>query len=102
MEYSLLPSSITADNILLVGHASNIDTNTRLLCGRRALTKAEMNELMHGVPYACMLMAERNESNEWNIVPSCVYPISHNKNPHFDWSRIANFDPDVSPSPNAN
>ena len=86
----------SADNILFVGHASNIDTNTRQLTGGRPLNKTEMTEVMqHAVSYACMIIAERNEHNKWQVVSPFVYPVSHNKNPRFDWSKVANFDPDV-------
>lgn len=78
----------------MVGHASNIDTNTRQLTGRRPLDKAEMTELMHhAVSYACMITAERNEQNKWQIVPPFIHPVSHNKNSRFDWTKVANYDP---------
>lgn len=85
-----------ADNILLVGHASNIDTNTRQLVGRRPLIKSEMTVLMQDIPYSCMITCERSEEdNKWRIVPPYAYPVSHNKNPRFDWSRVANYNPDA-------
>lgn len=86
---------------MFVGHASNLDTNTRLLMGRRALSKDEMGPMMHGVSYACFTQLEQNADGQWEMVPPCVYPVSHNKNPPYDWKRMAEFNPTTPLPPGA-
>lgn len=70
---------------MLVGHAANIETNSRLLVGAKCRTIHEVGKLMGKVSYASLLMVEKVNENQWQIVAPNVYPISHNKNFHFDW-----------------
>lgn len=80
---------------MIVGHASNIDTNSRLLIKKRALNEPEMTELMRScITYSGLLQVERNEGDQWKVVQPSVYSVSHTKNVHFDWDAVANFDPD--------
>lgn len=95
--YEIFFSLFAAENVLIVGHASNIDTNSRLLIKKRALNEPEMTELMRScITYSGLLQVERNEDDQWKVVQPSVYSVSHTKNVHFDWKAVANFDPDNS------
>lgn len=79
-------TKLTSKNILLVAHAANIETNSRLLLGGQCLTINEMCKLMPNVSYASLLTVEKNdESNRWQIANSNVFPMSHSRNFQFDW-----------------
>lgn len=73
----------------MVGHASNIETNSRMLIGRKARSHFDMGKIMEKVPYASLLMLEKSQKNKWKIVSPNVYPITHNKNLRFDWKDVA-------------
>lgn len=77
-------TKLTSKNILLVGHAANLDTNSRLLLGGQSLALSEVCKLMTNVSYASLLTVEKND-DQWQIANSNVYPISHSRNFHFDW-----------------
>lgn len=78
-------TKLTCKNILLVAHAANIETNSRLMVGGSVRTMAEIAKLMSNVPYASLLALEKINDEHWQIVASNVHPISHNKNFQFDW-----------------
>lgn len=85
-------TKLTSKNILLVGHAANIETNSRLLVGGKCRTINELAKIMAKVPYASLLSVEKVNDEVWKIVAPNVYPISHNKNFHFDWRDFADTD----------
>lgn len=78
-------TQLTSKNILLVAHAANIETNSRLVVGGGVRTMGEIAKLMAKVPYASLLALEKLNGERWQIVASNIHPISHNKNFQFDW-----------------
>lgn len=82
-------TKLTSKNILLVAHAANIETNSRLLVGGGVRTMGEIAKLMAKVSYASLLALEKMNGERWQIVASNVHPISHNKNFQFDWRHFA-------------
>lgn len=90
-------TKLTSENILLVGHAANIETNSRLLAGGKCRTMAEVAKLMSKVPYASLLAMEKVNNSQWKVVAPNVYPISHTRNFHFDWREFAD-DQDINSS----
>lgn len=89
-------TKLTSKNILLVAHAANIETNSRLLVGGGVRTMGEIAKLMSKVSYASLLALEKVNGERWQIVASNVHPISHNKNFQFDWRNFV--DANVSAS----
>lgn len=78
-------TKLTTKNILIVGHAANLETNSRLLLGGKVRTVTEMARLMSKVPYASLLAVEKLNNDEWKIVSSNVLPMGHSKKPQFNW-----------------
>lgn len=89
-------TKLTSKNILLVAHAANIETNSRLVVGGGVRTMGQIAKLMAKVPYASLMALEKVDGERWQIVASNVHPISHNKNFQFDWRHFvdANRDSD--------
>ena len=72
-----------------MGHASNLETNTRLLLGRPKRTQREMMKWMGKVSYLSLVQLEKSTESQWQFVKPNVYPLSHNKNPRFDYRDVA-------------
>lgn len=72
-------------NILIVGHGTNLDTNTRLLQGKPRLTTLEMSTIQQNVSFCALLCLEETEKKDWKIVSSPLCQITHAPNARFDW-----------------
>lgn len=71
---------------LIVGHAANLETNSRLLLGGKPLPMEKIRDITQNIPYCAMLTLEKiPEENRWSMVGSSIYPFTHGRNFHFDW-----------------
>lgn len=78
----------SSENTLIVAHAANLETNSRLLLEGQPLNLRNMRELMEKVPYASLLALEKNEYlGKWLVAKPLVLPLTHSRNFQFD-SRI--------------
>lgn len=73
-----------AGNILIVGHASTLDTCTRLLIGESVRSSTDLTRVMMKVPY-CSLVAIEQKNNNWKFSDPPCFPLTHTNNQRFDW-----------------
>ncbi|XP_053690027.1 protein UBASH3A homolog [Sabethes cyaneus] len=76
----------TSGNILLVGHATTLDTCTRHVVGEKLRSTNDMSRIMQKVPYCSMaVMESENGTAGWNLVEPPCDPVTHTNNNRFDW-----------------
>lgn len=75
----------STENSLIVAHAANLETNSRLLLGGIPMCLRALRELMEKIPYACLLALEKNEYlGKWMVSKPIVLPLTHSRNFQFD------------------
>ncbi|XP_017849837.1 protein UBASH3A homolog isoform X2 [Drosophila busckii] len=78
----------TSGNILVVAHATTLDTCSRQLTGGAARSTNELRQVIHKIPYCSLVTVEQIEG-KWQLVePDCL-PITHSKNPRFEWNALS-------------
>lgn len=82
-DYAIKRSS---ENILLVAHAANLETNSRQLIGGEPTSIEDIRDIVRKVPYASLLALEMN-GKKWVVAKPFVLPLTHSRNFQFD-SRI--------------
>ncbi|KAI8119730.1 Protein UBASH3A like protein [Lucilia cuprina] len=77
----------TSGNILIVAHATTLDTCTRQLIGEAPRNTNELRHVIHKIPY-CSLANVEEIDGQWKLVePECL-PVTHSKNPRFEWNAL--------------
>lgn len=74
-------------NTLIVAHAANLETNSRIMIGGEPLEERGVAERMAKIPYASLLAIEKNDKGKWEVAKPFVLPLTHSRNFQFD-SRI--------------
>ncbi|XP_046865126.1 protein UBASH3A homolog isoform X1 [Drosophila willistoni] len=78
----------TTGNILVVAHATTLDTCSRQLTGGSARSTNELRQVIHKIPY-CSLATVEQVDGVWKLVePECL-PVTHSKNPRFEWNALS-------------
>ncbi|XP_067616518.1 ecdysteroid-phosphate phosphatase isoform X2 [Eurosta solidaginis] len=79
----------TSGNILVVAHATTLDTCTRQLVGGAPRSTNELRQVIHKIPYCSLgTIEEIDGSGVWKLVePECL-PVTHSKNPRFEWNAL--------------
>ncbi|XP_023175700.2 protein UBASH3A homolog isoform X2 [Drosophila hydei] len=78
----------TTGNLLVVAHATTLDTCSRQLTGGAARNTNELRQVIHKIPY-CSLVTVEQLDGVWKLVePDCL-PVTHSKNPRFEWSALS-------------
>ncbi|KAL1379908.1 hypothetical protein pipiens_014571 [Culex pipiens pipiens] len=76
----------TTGNILIVGHATTLDTCTRHIVGEKLRSTNDMSRIMQKVPYCSMAVIESADGlTGWRLVEPPCDPITHTNNNRFDW-----------------
>ncbi|XP_055524218.1 ecdysteroid-phosphate phosphatase isoform X2 [Wyeomyia smithii] len=76
----------TCGNILLVGHATTLDTCTRNIVGEKLRSTNDMSRIMQKVPYCSMAVMESETGTaNWKLVEPPCDPVTHTNNNRFDW-----------------
>ncbi|XP_011185936.1 ecdysteroid-phosphate phosphatase isoform X3 [Zeugodacus cucurbitae] len=76
----------TKGNILIVAHATTLDTCTRQLIGAGPRSTNELRQVIHKIPYCSLGAVEEMDTGDWKLVePECL-PVTHSKNPRFEWN----------------
>jgi ubiquitin-associated and SH3 domain-containing protein len=71
----------------MIGHATTLDTCTRLLLGREPRLSSSMSHVMQKVPYCSMAVVEYNdETLQWQLIEPPCHPITNTHNQRFDWN----------------
>ena len=79
-------------DVLIVGHAPNLDTCTRKLIGKehRKDSKADLVKMLLSIPYlTAMAMEQVGESSYQLIEPPCL-TLTHGACKKFDWKNLDN------------
>lgn len=75
----------STENSLIVAHAANLETNSRLLLDGIPMCLRALRELMEKIPYACLLALEKNENlDKWIVTRPIILPLTHSRNFQFD------------------
>lgn len=91
----------SSENILLVAHAANLDTNSRLLLEGTPTSLDNIRELVRKVPYASLLALEKNDFlGKWMVAKPLVLPLTHSRNFQFDSRTFADLHRPVAPRRN--
>ncbi|XP_075148614.1 ecdysteroid phosphate phosphatase isoform X2 [Haematobia irritans] len=78
----------TSGNVLIVAHATTLDTCTRQLVGEAPRNTNELRQVIHKIPY-CSLANVEHIDGQWKLVePECL-PVTHSKNPRFEWNALS-------------
>ncbi|XP_016978496.1 protein UBASH3A homolog isoform X2 [Drosophila rhopaloa] len=78
----------TTGNILVVAHATTLDTCSRQLTGGVPRSSNELRQVIHKIPY-CSLATVEQVDGVWKLVePECL-PVTHSKNPRFEWNALS-------------
>ncbi|XP_020817892.1 protein UBASH3A homolog isoform X2 [Drosophila serrata] len=78
----------TTGNILVVAHATTLDTCSRQLTGGAPRSTNELRQVIHKIPY-CSLATVEQMDGVWKLVePECL-PVTHSKNPRFEWNALS-------------
>ncbi|XP_041470818.1 ubiquitin-associated and SH3 domain-containing protein B-like [Lytechinus variegatus] len=73
-------------DILLVGHASTLDSSSRCLQGLSARPAMEFSRIVQKVPYCGIIMLEEYaEFSIWDLVAPIIPTLTHAPNGRFDW-----------------
>lgn len=79
-------SIVLGGNILIVGHATTLDTCTRHIVGEKLRSTNDMSRIMQKVPYCSMAVIESEDGiGDWKLVEPPCDPITHTNNNRFDW-----------------
>lgn len=74
-------------DILIVGHASNLDLCTRQLLGFKSRERLEFRELLVTFPYLAAVAMEQSGSSFKMIQPPCL-TLTHDLSSKFDWRSL--------------
>ncbi|XP_055388238.1 ecdysteroid-phosphate phosphatase isoform X2 [Condylostylus longicornis] len=75
----------TTGNLFVVAHAATLETCTRQLVGKNPRSTNELRQIIHKIPY-CSLISVESSNREWKIVEPVSLPVTHSKNPRFEWN----------------
>lgn len=75
-------------NVLVVAHATTLDTCTRQMIGETPRNTNELRQVIHKIPYCSLATIEQDSEGRWKFVePECL-PVTHSKNPRFEWNAL--------------
>ncbi|ETN64001.1 suppressor of T-cell receptor signaling 1 [Anopheles darlingi] len=86
-------NSTPEGNILIVGHATTLDTCTRFIVGEKLRSTSEMARIMQKVPYCSMAVMEKetpdastgDDVGHWKLTEPPCDPVTHTNNNRFDY-----------------
>lgn len=81
--------SISDGNVLVVAHATTLDTCTRQLIGSPIRSLSNMSRLMQKIPYLSSSAMEKEEDSEnYKLVPPPCMSLTHNSSQKFNWKML--------------
>lgn len=73
-------------DILIVAHATNLETCTRQLTGKEPRTRADLRNLLMKVPYlAAIAMQQTDDASSYQLIEPPCLTLTHNSCSKFDW-----------------
>lgn len=73
-------------NLLIVGHATTLDTCSRLVMRKPMRSTSDISRVMHKVPYCSLITMEEVEQDKWVLIEPPILPLMHTNNGRFDWN----------------
>lgn len=72
-------------NVLIVAHATNLETCTRQLLGKEPRPRADLRNLLMKIPYLAAITMEQTEDSTYHLVEPPCLTLTHNSCSKFDW-----------------
>lgn len=72
-------------DILVVAHATNLETCTRQLIGKEPRTRADLRNLLMKVPYLAAIAMQQAEDTSYQLIEPPCLTLTHNSCSKFDW-----------------
>ncbi|CRK88339.1 CLUMA_CG002117, isoform B [Clunio marinus] len=72
-------------DILIVAHATNLETCTRQLTGKEPRTRSDMRNLLMKVPYLAAIAMQQNDDSSFQLIEPPCLSLTHNSCAKFDW-----------------
>lgn len=73
-------------DVLIVAHATNLETCTRQLTGKDPRTRADLRNLLMKIPFlSAVAMEQTNDSELYQLIEPPVLTLTHNSCSKFDW-----------------
>ena len=75
-----------AGDVLIVAHATNLETCTRQLTGKDPRTRADLRNLLMKIPFlSAVAMEQMNDSELYQLIEPPCLTLTHNSCSKFDW-----------------
>lgn len=85
VELELQNQTFSDSNVLIVGHATTLDTCSRPLLGKSIPTPNIVSQVMQKIPFASLIELKEVEKNNWKLKQPPVLPLMHTNNGRFNW-----------------
>lgn len=72
-------------DVLIVGHATNLDTCTRKLTGKEPRKRGDLRNLLMKVPYLAAIAMEQTGDSSYKLIEPPCLTLTHNSCSNFDW-----------------
>lgn len=72
-------------DILIVAHATNLETCTRQLIGKEPRTRADLRNLLMKIPYLAAIAMQQTDDSNYQLIEPPVLTLTHNSCSKFDW-----------------
>ena len=77
---------ILGGNVLIVGHAGSLDTNTKQLTGGKPSDYSNFHMKLIEIPFLAVAQCqETHNKNEWELVEPPILPFTHSGNKPYNW-----------------
>lgn len=81
--------SKTEGDILIVGHASNLDTCTRLIIGKDYRKEAKgVIQMLITIPYLAAIAMEQTGESSFQLIEAPCLMLTHKSCSKFDWRKV--------------
>lgn len=72
-------------DVLVVAHATNLETCTRQLTGKEPRTRADLRNLLMKIPYLAAIAMEQTDDSSYQLIEPPCLTLTHNSCSKFDW-----------------
>jgi len=72
-------------DILIVAHATNLETCSRQLVGKEPRSRNDLKGLLMRIPYLAAVAMQKNTDGSYQLIEPPCLTLSHNSCPKFDW-----------------
>lgn len=72
-------------DVLIVAHATNLETCTRKLLGKEPRPRSELRNLLMKIPYLAAVAMEQTDDSSYQLIDPPCLTLTHNSCSKFDW-----------------